>query len=94
MSARLNMVISNEIFEAFEKGRTTLSLSRPKYIEYLLNTGKDIRPRGLKHKELIACISEMNLLLRSLIISEKVDEKDALLLFEKINEIEERIKNI
>lgn len=90
-SSRIFITLDDDTYNSFEKGREDLGMSRPQFIKYLLNKGKDIRPFPIRFKSLISKVSELDMLIKVLVLKDDFSTEDSLLVMSKLDEIKEML---
>lgn len=99
---RFTVTMYEEDIDYFERERTDLGyrlgesqgLTKSAFIRFLLHEHKETTPNFIKHKELIAQISNLNTSIKELILSDKINDVEKLHMYEKLNEINTTMKEI
>ena len=98
---RFTVTMYEEDIDYFERERADLGyklgqqpLNKSAFIRFLLQEHKDATPDFIKHKDLIAQISNLNTSIKELILSDKISDVDKLHVHEKLNEINRTMKEI
>lgn len=91
---RFTVTMSERDIDNFEKERGKLGMNKSAFIRFLIAEHEKKIPSFLKNKEIIKESSELNTLLRSLILKESLTDVEKLEIFEKIDGLNCNIKKL
>lgn len=91
---RMCVTLSENDLENFERGRSSTGMNKSSYIRLLIAEHERRVPAFWKNKELIEKLSDLNTSVKELILTEKINDADKLLILEKINKLTEKVDRI
>lgn len=89
MNKKLYINLTEEEFEQFETSRQQLGMKRGKFLKYLLNGQREIRPTSIVSMRLIDSVSEVSRNLKIIAMKDELSDNDKIYVCEKIRDIEE-----
>lgn len=89
--ARLYFNLKDEELERFENNRNELGLNKTQYIRYLMEGKREIRPPGIKNRELISYLSKIDKELKVLVMKNNLSDLDVMRLLTKFDDIKKII---
>ena len=93
---KITITMTSEDLDLFERGRCTTSenMSKSAYVRLLIAEHEERVPSFIRYKEIIAGISELNTLIKELVLSEKMDDVYKMQILEQMADVKTILKNI
>lgn len=90
---KMTITMTSSDLDLFERGRCEqgINMSKSAYIRLLIAEHEDRVPSFIKYKEIIEKISELNTLIKTLMLSEKVDDVYKIQIMEQMEDIKEEL---
>lgn len=94
MSKKLYINLTEEEFEQYENSRNQMGMQRGKYLKYLLNGQREIRPVSIVNEKIIGKISEMNRHLKIIAMKDELEDNEKIYIMEQIRDIKELLATV
>lgn len=93
---KTSITMTSEDLDLFERGRCDISekMSKSAYVRLLIAEHEQRVPSFIRYKEIIAGVSELNTLVKELILSENTDEVFKMQILERMSDIKIELANI
>lgn len=93
---KMTITMTSSDLDMFERGRCEqgINMSKSAYIRLLIAEHEDRVPSFIKYKEIIEKISELNTLIKTLMLSEKVDDVYKIQIMEQMEGIKEELRYV
>lgn len=86
---RFTVSMNSSDVDFFERKRGELGMSKSAFIRLLIANYENNIPSFIKNKEIIESLSDVNSSMKEILISDKMISTDKMILYEKINKINE-----
>ena len=86
---RIMISMNSSDIDFFERKRAELGMNKSAFVRLLIANYENNLPSFIENKELIAALSEVSSLIKALLISDKISSTDKMILYEKINKLNE-----
>lgn len=86
---RFTISMNDSDIDFFERKRAELGMSKSAFIRLLIANYENSIPSFIKNKEIIEALSDVNSSMKALLISDKISSTDKMILYEKINKLNE-----
>ena len=83
----MTITLTSEDLDLFERGRCKENMSKSAYVRLLIAEHEDRVPSFIRYKNIIAGVSELNTLVKELLLSEYPDEVYKMRILERMNDI-------
>ena len=86
---RFTVSMNNSDVDFFERKRAELGMTKSAFIRLLIANYENNIPSFIKDKEVIEAMSNINSSMKEILISDKMNSTDKMVLYEKINKLNE-----
>lgn len=90
---RMTVTMAASDIDNFERGRASVGMSKSAYIRFLISEHENNVPEFIYNREIIDKISQLDADIKQLILKEMVSDADKLILYEKLKELKEILRN-
>lgn len=86
---RITISMNSSDIDFFERKRAELGMNKSAFVRLLIANYENNIPSFIKDREIIGALSDVNSLMKALLISDKISSTDKMILYEKINKLNE-----
>ena len=86
---RITISMNSSDIDFFERKRAELGMNKSAFVRLLIANYENNIPSFIVNKELIAAFSDVSSSIKALLISNKISSTDKMILYEKINKLNE-----
>ena len=94
MSKKLYINLTEEEYEQYESSRNQLGMKRGKFLKYLLNGQKEIRPTSIVNIRLVDKLSELDRHLKVIAVKDALSDNEKIYVMEQLRDIKELLDNL
>ncbi|MDD3416012.1 MAG: ribbon-helix-helix domain-containing protein [Lachnospiraceae bacterium] len=88
---RLTVSMNSSDIDFFERKRADLGMNKSAFIRLLIANYENKIPSFIKNKEIIEALSDVNNSMKEILISDKMNSTDKMILYEKINKLNDSL---
>lgn len=90
---RFSISLDEKDIDLFERSRTDINMSRQAFFRLLLAEHHNNVPTSLKYRKIIESFSELNTSIKTLILTDKIEDVSKIYILEKMEEIHFLLEN-
>ena len=91
---RVCFTMSEADLDLFERGRNELKMTKSAYIRYLIAEHEGTLPVAVKYKSIITQFSDLNDLIKQLLLTDTLTDQEKLMLSEQMRAVKEQLGKI
>ncbi len=91
---RLFLSLTEEEVDSFDKACEKAGLTRSKYLKYLLNGRRDIRPPVLRYREMIHVLESIEKDLKVIAMKDDLSDEDRIIIMQRLSDLKEMFSKI
>lgn len=93
---KMTITMTSSDLDLFERGRAKQSenMSKSAYVRLLIAEHEERVPYFIEYKEIIEKISELNMLIKTLVLSEKINDVYKIQILEQMADVKEELRHI